>query len=58
MTGTGSSWNLSVQRREAADRQREGKCQRQRCITRWSREMYALSDFLIMVFVMVSEAVT
>lgn len=37
MTGTGSSWSLSVQRREAADRQREGKCQRQRCITRWSR---------------------
>ena len=28
MTGTGSSWSLSVQRREAADRQREGKCQR------------------------------
>ena len=27
----------SVQRREAADRQREGKRQRQRCITRWSR---------------------
>ena len=24
----------------------------------WRREMYALSDFLIMVFVMVSEAVT
>ena len=24
----------------------------------WLREMYALSDFLIMVFVMVSEAVT
>ena len=23
MTGTGSSWSLSVQRREAADRQRE-----------------------------------
>ena len=37
MTGTGSSWSLSVQRREAADRQREGKRQRQRCITRWSR---------------------
>ena len=26
--------------------------------TRWRPEMYALSDFLIMVFVMVSEAVT
>ena len=26
--------------------------------TSWQREMYALSDFLIMVFVMVSEAVT
>ena len=26
--------------------------------TSWLREMYALSDFLIMVFVMVSEAVT
>ena len=26
--------------------------------TSWRREMYALSDFLIMVFVMVSEAVT
>ena len=26
--------------------------------TSWPREMYALSDFLIMVFVMVSEAVT
>ena len=25
---------------------------------KWLREMYALSDFLIMVFVMVSEAVT
>ena len=24
----------------------------------WRREMYALSDFLILVFVMVSEAVT
>lgn len=26
--------------------------------TNWRREMYALSDFLIMVFVMVSEAAT
>ena len=26
--------------------------------TSWRREMYALSDFLIMVYVMVSEAVT
>ena len=26
--------------------------------TSWRLEMYALSDFLIMVFVMVSEAVT
>ena len=26
--------------------------------TNWQQEMYALSDFLIMVFVMVSEAVT
>lgn len=27
-------------------------------ISKWEQEMYALSDFLIMVFVMVSEAVT
>ena len=27
-------------------------------LAKWGREMYALSDFLIMVFVMVSEAVT